>query len=697
MLPRYARSVLLGVIFLPACSAENDATLAADDSSDGKEVDAALEDSGAPPSMDAAKLDVSSDAFWVDAADAKRDAAAATDGGASDSAGDATRDGSVVDASRDVTTNDGSIDSGTRDAAVDSAVGSDGGGTSSPPVALDAALRFKRINLRPAGSSKCAAASATGITLADCGGTGQDLRAQVLGPDYVAFVDDATGHCVTAAGAALNLAECTNSSAQQFSLTGSAAGYQFVSLASNLAIGADLRLGATPAKFEIRVQGNADPLAIVVDERPIGWATMPAQIVVPGPTLPTGNEKKRDAPPTTGGGTWEAARAKTFSNVTWFKPSDFAGSAREAAIASVANALKATGPSVVLFEEGTYDFSLSSPKTTNRCNGTCAAGGAYTEIGGFCPDDATCTSTAGCVVGGYQDPYRTLDVGSDKTILGLGGGAVFRRLGLRFMGQHNVIYRNVAHREMPGSVRAWDDGLLFWPADHVWVDHVSFSGFGRGAVVLSGTRIANGSSFYAWRDSGWITFSWIVVDSTEPWRCGNKEDSPYPFFTTEDPSLTFHHALFLAGHGRNPAIDGQSAHLFNCAWSNVSDGLNGRNGAELLVEGSWFDGDRPIRVEEPVPPIVRAPIDPKAPGLGDPRRLNLLSARGDASLRADFKGRGIDVNTLNTNSVAMPTYPYSLDSDPTRTLQVVTAGAGAGRGGFPMCTVNAGTKTYVCK
>jgi len=694
MLPRYTRIALLGAIFLPACSPENDATLDVDGSSGRNDADATFE-GGAPPSIDASIVDVSSDAPWFDA---KRDAGATTDERVGDVVGDsATRDGSAIDASRDVATNDGSIDSTTRDAAVDSAVGRDGGGTSTPPVALDATLRFKRINLRPAGSSKCATVSASGVTLADCGGTGQDLRAEMLGPGYVAFVDDATGDCVTAAGAALGLAACTNSSAQQFSATGSAAGYQLVSLSSSLAIGADLRLGATPAKFEIRIQGNADPLAVVVDERPIGSATMPAKIVVPGTTLPTGNEKTRDAPPTTGGGTWEAARAKTFSNVTWFKPADFAGSAREAAIANVANALKATGPSVVLFEEGTYDFSLTTPKTTNRCNGTCSAGGTYTEIGGFCPDDATCASTAGCVVGGYQDPYRTLDVGSDKTILGLGGGAVFRRLGLRFIGQHNVIYRNVAHREMPGSVRAWDDGLLFWPADHVWLDHMSFSGFGRGAVVLSGTRIPNGSSFYAWPDSGWMTFSWIVVDSTESWRCGNKEDSPYPFFTTEDPSLTFHHALFLAGHGRNPALDGQSAHLFNCAWSNVSDGLNGRNGAELLVEGSWFDGDRPIRVEEPVPPIVLAPIDAKAPGLGDPRRLNLLSARADASLRADFKGRGIDVNTLNTNSVATPTYPYSLDLDPSQTLQVVTDGAGAGKGGFPMCTVNAGTKTYVCK
>ena len=62
----------------------------------------------------------------------------------------------------------------------------------------------------------------------------------------------------------------------------------------------------------------------------------------------------------------------------------------------------------------------------NKCNGTCSSGATYTETGGFCPDSATCASTAGCVVGGYSDPNRVLDVASDKTIVGLGAGPAFQ-------------------------------------------------------------------------------------------------------------------------------------------------------------------------------------------------------------------------------------------------------------------------------
>jgi pectate lyase len=653
-----------------------------DDGAGGRADVGALADSSGPSIRDAQREDAS-----IDRADRP-------ESGGNDGPRDTSSDEA---ASRDVATSDvagdrGGVDAAAKDVATDPIEG----GSTGPAAALDAKLRFQRIEVRVVGSTKCLARSGANVTVADCGGAEQDLRASLLGPEYVAFVEDATGRCLAVQGDALVMADCTNSAAQQFSFSGSAAGYQFVSLESKLALGADARLGNAPAAFEVRVRGNADPLAVVIDERPIGWATMAAKIVVPTSTTPMGNEKTRDAAPTTGGGTWEAARAKNFANVTWFKPADFAGSARETAITTVANALKAAGPSVVLFEEGTYDFALSTPKKVNRCNATCSGGATYPQTGGFCPDDVTCATSAGCVVGGYQDPYRTLDVGSDKTIVGLGSGAIFRRLGLRFMGQHNVIYRNVAHREMPGNVRAWDDGLLFWPADHVWLDHLSFSGFGRGAVVLSGTRVADGASFYAWRDSGWFTFSWMEIDSSESWRCADAEDSPYPFFTTADPSLTFHHVLFSRGHGRNPAIDEETAHFFNCAWSNVSDGLNGRNGAKLLVEGSWFDGNRPFRVEEPNPPVVLAPIDPGSPKLGDKRRLNLLSALADASLRSDWKGRGLDVKTLDTNAVPTPGYPYSLDVDPSRTRDVVTAGAGVGKGGFPSCSVTAGAKTYTC-
>ncbi len=262
---------------------------------------------------------------------------------------------------------------------------------------------------------------------------------------------------------------------------------------------------------------------------------------------------------------------------------------------------------------------------------------------------------------------------------------------LRVVRNGNLILRNLAFRELPGDVRAWDDALLFYPADHVWVDHVSFSGFGRGAVVLSGTRVSDGDSFYAYRDSGWMTFSWMTIDSSEPWRCGGSEDSPYPFFTTNDPGLTFDHAHFKRGHGRNPAIDGEGAHFVNSAWENVTDGLDGRGNAKLRVEGCYFDGKVPIRMDDPKPPTVYAPWNAEL--LDDKRLQVIFAANAWASIQSDWGNRGLDMNTLNTNSVPVAPYPYGLDADPTKVLATVTQGAGVGKAGFPACTVNAADKS----
>lgn len=563
---------------------------------------------------------------------------------------------------------------------------------------LNTTLRFKQVNWVGA-SGQCVTVSGAKLALATCGAAGQAFRVSMLGPEYFALLDDASGQCVTASGTTLALSACTNVAAQQFSFTGAAAlGYAFKALGANGNVTAALGVGAEAGIFRLPLNGDADPMAVIVDERPVGWATQAADIIVPDGAKPNGDEKTRRAEPTTGGGSWEAARAGGFKNVTWVRPADFSGNGRETAIANFEKALKAVGPHIVLMEAGTYDFALSTPAKVNKCNGTCSTGGSYPETGGFCPNDAACSSTAGCVVQGYNDASRQLDVGSDLTLIGLGSGAVFKKLELRMLGQRNLIYRNTIHTALPGDARAWTDGMLFWPADHVWVDHVSFSGFGRGAVVLSGTRVADGGSFYAYHDSGWMTFSWLAIDSREPWRCAAKEDSPYPFFTTNDPALTFHHALFLAGHGRNPAIDGEGAHFYNTAWSQVSDGLDGRGSAKLLVEGSYFDGARPIRMDDPLPPLVRAPYDARAPSLGNPRKLNTFSAAAMSSLTADWKGRKLDVNTLNTNVVAAPPYPYSLDEDPSKTLATVNAGAGVGKGGFPTCTLSGADLTqYVCK
>jgi pectate lyase len=577
-------------------------------------------------------------------------------------------------------------------ASAGAASGGSGGASAEPRVALDAGVRYQILRLRVAGSDQCLTFAADGARFADCGGEGQRARVQILSGEYLALIDAASGKCVTADGTGLVLRACENGPAQQWAYAGSvAAGYQLLSFSQNQPISASGKLTQPAASLVVTVVEKADALAVVVDERALGWATMPADIIVPDDAPPNGDEATRKVAGTTGGGTWEAARDKAWANVFWFSPSDFSAESREASAKRLASAASGNDPRILLFEAGDYDFSLASPKAVNSCTATCSNGSTYTEVDGFCD-----CSKVSCKIGGYKDATRTIDLGSNKTLLGLGSGATFRHLMMRAVRNNNLIVRNLAFRQLPGDVRAWDDALLFYPADHVWLDHLSFSGFGRGSVVLSGTRVNSGDSFYAYRDAGWMTFSWLAVDSSEAWRCGGSEDSPYPFFTTNDPALTFEHTLFQHGHGRNPAIDGEGAHFINCSWSQVTDGLDGRGQAKLLVEGSYFDGNNPIRMDDPKPPTVLAPWD--AAKLSDKRRQNIFSDKAWASIVSDWGGRKLDLATLNTNQVSTPSYPYGLDPDPNNTQKTVSAGAGVSKGGFPDCKLGtADATTYSCR
>lgn len=620
---------------------------------------------------------------------------AAASGGPTGASGAAASTGSVAGCGDALPGAAGAAGTGGSPSGGTSTGGADSTGISSESVAVSAALRYQVVRLHVVGSSDCASESGSSLVVAACGGEGQEFRIQVLSSDFLSIVANRSGKCVDVAKGGLGLAECTNAPEQQFSYSGSAgAGYELTSFSGKQRVTSALSLGSAAAKLQVVVIGEADPVAVVVDERAIGWSTIGTDIIVPDDAAPNGDEKTRTVTGTTGGGSWEAAAAKDFSNVYWFKPSDFSGGNRAASLKALASALSGSEPRIVLFEAGDYDFSLASPRSVTSCQGKCGNGQSYTEVDGFCN-----SSSPGYTPNGYKDATATIDLGSNKSIVGLGSGAVFSHLMMRVIRNGNLIFRNLAFTKLPGDVRAWDDALLFYPGDHVWLDHISFSGFGRGSVVLSGTRVTAGNAsgdFYTYRDSGWMTFSWLSIESSEPWRCDGTEDSPYPFFTTNDPALTFDHVHFKHGGGRNPAIDGEGAHFINTAWEAVKDGLDGRGNAKLRVEGCYFDGKLPIRMDDPKPPTVYAPWD--ASQLGDKRLQVIFSSTAWSSIQSDWSKRGLNMATLNTSSVPTVPYPYGLDADPTKVLTTVTAGAGVGKGGFPACSVNAQNKAdYGCK
>ncbi|BCE00404.1 malectin domain-containing carbohydrate-binding protein [Marinicellulosiphila megalodicopiae] len=578
-------------------------------------------------------------------------------------------------------------------------------GVTDAGVDISKDLRFSTLALRELGTNQCMTAIFGIMNMSSvCGSDLAVLRLQVLSDDFLSIIDNNSGMCLEVAGDESSLQNCTNAPNQQFHYNGDAQnGYGFESFIGNKSLGELTGTNQASASFEVSIIGNADPMEVMVNERPIGWATIEKDIVISDGSPANGDEQTRYSGPTVGGGTWQDARAKNFSNVTWFKPSDFQGSTRSDSFDRLNTALQGSEAKIVIFEQGDYDFSADSPKVIASCYLQCGttSGGTYLATGDFlawCTGENTPTGT-------YNDHGRRIWFGLNKTIIGLGDGAniakaqwVARNSNPSADGDFvsNVIFRNISVRDTPGDARVWNDGMYLVGADHIWLDHMSFSNFGRGSVVLSGTRVddPNGEyGFYAYEDSGWMTFSWLDINSSEDWRCNGETDSPYPFFTTENPALTFDHTRFYKGHGRNPAIDGGHAHFINSLWEDVKTGLNGRHDAILRVEGSYLDGKEPFAMGDGDNLKIYAPWDNSL--LTDSRKQNIFSDTGWPELLNAFSSRGYDVNTLNNDDSVVPSYPYGLDSNPSDVLDTVKQGMGIGQGGFINCTGDA--VNYQCQ
>ncbi|KAL4819537.1 pectin lyase fold/virulence factor [Aspergillus spinulosporus] len=150
--------------------------------------------------------------------------------------------------------------------------------------------------------------------------------------------------------------------------------------------------------------------------------------------------------------------------------------------------------------EGTTSTQCCSTRTTT-CEGGTSAGQAW--IGDAC-DDGTWVSCT------YDNAGTSpLDVGSNKSIVGVGSAGVIRGKGLRIRGgASNVIIQNI-HLTDTNPEYVWGGDLLTLDdCDRVWIDHNKFSLAGR-QFIVSG-----------WGAAGHVTISNNEFDGVTNWSSG---------------------------------------------------------------------------------------------------------------------------------------------------------------------------------
>ncbi|KAL4770730.1 pectin lyase fold/virulence factor [Aspergillus nidulans var. acristatus] len=227
--------------------------------------------------------------------------------------------------------------------------------------------------------------------------------------------------------------------------------------------------------------------------------------------------------------------------------------------------------------EGTTSTQCCSTRTTT-CEGGTSAGQAW--IGETC-DDGTWVSCT------YDNAGPSpLDVGSNKSIVGVGSAGVIRGKGLRLRGGvSNVIIQNI-HLTDTNPEYVWGGDLLTLDdCDRVWIDHNKFSLAGR-QFIVSG-----------WGAAGHVTISNNEFDGVTNWSsgCNGKHYWTLLLIGLED-WYTFQGNWVHDVSGRAPHMgtSNTDSRIFFHAVNNYFQNVGGHSfdidtNTWALLEGNYFD------------------------------------------------------------------------------------------------------------
>ncbi|KAJ3544742.1 hypothetical protein NM208_g2895 [Fusarium decemcellulare] len=206
---------------------------------------------------------------------------------------------------------------------------------------------------------------------------------------------------------------------------------------------------------------------------------------------------------------------------------------------------------IVLSKE--FDYTESEGTETGN---VCASWGDGSSCQKIIQDD--CGDKPGSQATWYKAPTSPIDVGSDKTIIGVGDKGVIKGKGLRMRdGATNIIIQNIQVTDLNPEYVWGGDAISFDGADLVWVDHVTTARPGRQHYV------------FGFSPSKRITLSNNFIDGESPYSTGC---DGYHYWTFEMVAAL-------------PSAAGTLLHAVNNVWEeNNGHALEGAPSADSTAE-----------------------------------------------------------------------------------------------------------------
>ncbi|TFK33682.1 pectate lyase B [Crucibulum laeve] len=240
-----------------------------------------------------------------------------------------------------------------------------------------------------------------------------------------------------------------------------------------------------------------------------------------------------------------------------------------------ANIFKRASPSDV----ATVGYATLNGGTTG------GSGGTTTTVTTLAALTSAVTGTAKkiVIISGTITGNVVVKVGSNTSVIGKSGSALVG-VGLRVLNEKNVIIRNVKISKVLAEA---GDAIGIQASSQVWVDHADLSSdrdhdkdFYDGLLDIThgctGVTVTNSKIYTHWKAS-------LVGHSDS----NGAEDTPI--------TVTYANNYWFNLNSRTPSFRFGHGHIFNNVFDNNNDGINTRDGAQLLVENNvWTGTTKPV-------------------------------------------------------------------------------------------------------
>ncbi|KAB2574515.1 Pectate lyase [Lasiodiplodia theobromae] len=244
------------------------------------------------------------------------------------------------------------------------------------------------------------------------------------------------------------------------------------------------------------------------------------------------------------------------------------------AVSALAAPTKTLGKRAAITDTPDVGFATLNGGTTG------GAGGSTTTVSTLAQFTAAAEAdgAAVIVVSGAISGSAKVRVASDKTIIGKDSSAVLTNVGLYINKVKNVIVRNLTIKKV---VADNGDAIGIQESENVWIDHCDLS-----------SDQENGKDYYdglldVTHAADYITLSNNYLhDHYKASLVGHSDSNG-----SEDKghlTVTYVGNHFENLNSRGPSYRFGTGHILNNLYTDVSDGINTRQGAQLLVEGNVF-------------------------------------------------------------------------------------------------------------